>query len=95
LSKSSQLTEKFKDIQFLVVGVVFLDHYIHYDPTLESSSLETGLKPMVAIKESFSPGGAGNVAKALSFLGARVNLIGVTGEDGNAFELVEHLRILG
>lgn len=95
MNKSSRLTEKFKDIQVLVVGDVFLDHYIHYDPTLESSSLETGLKPVVAIKESFSPGGAGNVAKALSFLGARVNLVGVTGEDGNAFELIRALENLG
>lgn len=82
-------------IKVLVVGDVFLDHYIFHNPDLSTPSLETGLKPIVGVREEFFPGAAGNVAKALSMLGAEVYLVGVVGDDGNELELGRALRKYG
>lgn len=79
-------------IKVLVVGDLFLDRYFYYDPCLGSPSLETGIKPVVAIRESFAPGAAGNVAKDLSLFGSDVRIVSVVGEDGNAFELIKVLQ---
>lgn len=76
----------------LVIGDLFLDHYFYYDPNLGSPSLETGIKPVIAIRESFAPGAAGNVAKDLALLGADVKIVSVIGDDGNGFELVRALK---
>ncbi len=78
--------------KILVVGDLFLDRYVYYDPNLGQPSLETGIKPVVAVKEKFAPGAAGNVAKALSLFGAEVKIVSVIGEDGNALELIKALR---
>ncbi len=76
----------------LVIGDLFLDHYFYYDPNLGSPSLETGIKPITAIREAFAPGAAGNVAKDLALLGADVRIISAIGDDGNGFELVRSLK---
>ncbi len=79
----------------LIIGDLFLDHYFYYNPKLGSPSFETGIKPIIAVKESFAPGAAGNVAKDLALFGADVRIVSVTGEDGNAFELVKALQTQG
>ena len=81
--------------RILIIGDVFLDHYVYYDPKLGSPSLETSLKPVVAVREEFLPGGAGNVAKAFTLLGATVDLVGTIGNDGYGLELVRTFEKLG
>lgn len=76
-----------------MIGDLFLDHYFYYDPKLGTPSLETGITPIVAVKESFAPGAAGNVAKDLALFGADVRIVSVIGDDGNAFELVRALKV--
>ena len=75
-----------------VIGDVFLDHYIYYDSEKGEPSLETGIKPIVAVKEHFSPGAAGNVAKNLALLGLNTYIVGIIGNDGYGFELIESLK---
>ncbi len=82
-------------MKVIVIGDIFLDRYFYYNPQLGLPSLETGIKPIVTIDESFAPGAAGNVAKDLTLFGAEVRIASVIGEDGNAFELVKTLRLRG
>ncbi|MGC8545965.1 MAG: PfkB family carbohydrate kinase [Athalassotoga sp.] len=76
----------------LVIGDLFLDRYFYYDPNYGSPSLETGIRPIVAIRESFAPGAAGNVAKDFALFGADVRIVSAIGDDGNGFELVRALK---
>lgn len=79
-------------MKVVVIGDIFLDHYIYYDPEIGEPSLETMIKPIVAVKEHFSPGAAGNVAKNLSLLGLSTYIIGIIGNDGYGLELMDSLK---
>ncbi|MFO7882808.1 MAG: PfkB family carbohydrate kinase [Kosmotogaceae bacterium] len=82
-------------IKVLVIGDVFLDRYVYYDPNLSNPSLETGLETLVGIKEKYSPGAASNVAKNLTMLGAEAFLVGPVGFDGRFHELKNALNEFG
>jgi D-beta-D-heptose 7-phosphate kinase/D-beta-D-heptose 1-phosphate adenosyltransferase len=71
--------------RILVVGDAMLDHFIWGEVGRISPEAPV---PVVEFKrESFIPGGAANVARNLSTLGARTELFGVTGGDVSATEL--------
>jgi rfaE bifunctional protein kinase chain/domain len=74
--------------RLLVIGDVMLDHYLfgHVDRISPEAPV-----PVVAIsKEEYSLGGAGNVLKNSSALGAQAGLLTVTGDDPDG----EHLSRL-
>ena len=65
-----------------VVGDFCLDVYLTADPSFSEKSLETGLQTLPVVNQHYSPGGAGNVARNLTALGAgEVRGFGVTGND--------------
>lgn len=79
----------FSQASVLVVGDVMLDRYWFGDASRISPEAPV---PVVKIQElDERPGGAGNVALNLAALGAKVTLIGITGQDGAAVVLQEQL----
>ncbi|MGJ5814610.1 bifunctional heptose 7-phosphate kinase/heptose 1-phosphate adenyltransferase [Paludibaculum fermentans] len=76
----------------LVVGDVCLDRWCRYDPALSDPSRETGIPRIAVISRETTPGAAGTVASNLKALGVgRVSILGVRGDDGNGYELMQAL----
>ncbi len=75
----SPLLKKFARLRILVVGDVMLDHYIWGDATRISPEAPV---PVVDIaRDSWTAGGAANVALNLASLGARCTVAGFIGQD--------------
>ncbi|MES2218029.1 MAG: bifunctional D-glycero-beta-D-manno-heptose-7-phosphate kinase/D-glycero-beta-D-manno-heptose 1-phosphate adenylyltransferase HldE [Pseudomonadota bacterium] len=80
----------FSKAAILVVGDVMLDRYWFGDAARISPEAPV---PVVKVKQiDDRPGGAGNVALNIAALGAKVTLLGVTGNDAAATILVEQLK---
>lgn len=79
--------------RILVIGDIMLDEWIWGTVTRISPEAPV---PVVAVNDhSFTLGGAGNVANNLRSLGARVSLVGTTGEDRLAARVRELLDDIG
>lgn len=74
-----------KDARILVVGDVMLDHFLW--GKVSRISPEAPVPVVDFERESFMPGGAGNVARNLVSLGAQTELFGVIGSDIAARQL--------
>ncbi len=91
-----QLFEPAAAARIAVVGDFFLDKYLEVDPALEEPSVETGKVAHQVVAVRSSPGAAGTVVSNLAALGAgELHAIGMTGEDGEGFELRRGLERLG
>tara|TARA_B100000519_G_scaffold139380_1_gene120748 strand:+ start:3365 stop:4867 length:1503 start_codon:yes stop_codon:yes gene_type:complete len=89
--KTEMALPNFSQIKVLVVGDVMLDRY--WSGATARVSPEAPV-PVVNINDAEDrPGGAANVAINLSSLGAKVTLLGMTGNDANADALEK--RLLG
>ncbi len=85
--------EKFPGQQLLVIGDVILDRYWWGEASRLSPEAPV---PVVRRRRSTTrPGGAANTAANLAALGARVDLVGVVGEDPEASELKSALAEFG
>ena len=79
-----------------MVGDFFLDKYLDCDPLIEERSVETGRPAHQVTRIRTSPGCAGTVMCNLASLGAgALHAIGITGEDGEGFDLRRRLGDLG
>lgn len=87
-----QILNHISEVNILVVGDFFLDNYLILERELSEISLETGLEAYQVINFRNSPGAAGTVTANLRALGVNVLALGVTGDDGNGFELHERLK---
>ncbi len=85
--------EKIAAARVLVAGDLMLDRYWH--GATERISPEAPVPVVHVREEEGRPGGAGNVALNLAVLGARVTLLGVTGEDEAAGRLERALTEAG
>jgi len=84
----AEILDSFGDISLAVIGDYFLDKYLIIDPDLAELSLETGLDAHQVVAKRISPGAAGTVVANLHALGVGlIKAIGVTGCDGEGFEL--------
>ncbi|MCX8155765.1 MAG: PfkB family carbohydrate kinase [Verrucomicrobiae bacterium] len=81
------LVARYRQLRFAVVGDFCLDRYLEIDPSLQETSLETGLSVYNVTRVRAEPGGAGTVLNNLCALGAEVYPIGFHGLDGEGFEL--------
>ena len=86
LSELQHLLERCAGVNIAVVGDLMLDRYIYGEA--QRISPEAPIPVMSHRRESVMLGGAGNVARGLAALGARVELAAVCGEDAAANELV-------
>jgi rfaE bifunctional protein kinase chain/domain len=94
-SRLEEILSGFARLKILVVGDFFLDQYLVIEPRLVEISLETGLEAHQVVARRSSPGAAGTVCSNLAALGTRVEALGVVGEDGNGYELVQGLKSRG
>jgi rfaE bifunctional protein kinase chain/domain len=83
----------FPRLRLAVVGDYFLDKYLDIDPDLAETSVETGRTAHQAVAVRHSPGAAGTVVCNLAALGAgAISAIGLSGDDGEAYELRRDLK---
>ena len=93
---TSEIFARFPALRVLVVGDVCLDRWCTYDPELADPSRETGIPRVGVIATEVTPGAAGTVANNLASLGAgRVDVLGMIGNDGFAYELRRALSARG
>jgi len=87
-AKTRALLKKISRLRILVIGDIMLDHYVWGDATRISPEAPV---PVVEIKrDSYTPGGAANVALNCSALGAQASIAGFMGDD----EAGRHLQAL-
>lgn len=84
---------KFKTCRVLVIGDLMIDEFIR--GTVESVSREAPVPVLTMQDDRFALGGAGNLARNLAVLGARVEVIGVTGAGPNAGIMMDAFEELG
>jgi rfaE bifunctional protein kinase chain/domain len=87
------ITRRFAKTRVIVVGDVMLDHFLWGD--VSRISPEAPVPVVDYRRESFMPGGAGNVARNIAELGARAELLGVVGNDPAAAQLKSILKQQG
>lgn len=83
----------FSSAHVLVIGDIMLDRYWHGDTSRISP--EAPVPVVLVVDEEERPGGAANVALNIVALGARVTLLGVTGNDEHADMLQTTLEAAG
>lgn len=88
-----QLLEDMTRARVVLVGDLCLDAYWYADMTRSELSRETPRFPLPIVRETYSPGGAANVAANLSALGlGYVQAVGVIGEDWRGAILASELE---
>lgn len=88
-----RLLDRIVSLRLLVIGDVMLDHYVWGDATRISPEAPV---PVVRIeRDTYTVGGAGNVAHNLRALGAAVELVGTAGDDRDGTRLSELLTHAG
>lgn len=91
-----QILSAFERLRVALVGDFFIDDYLEIDPSLQETSLETGLTARQVVRLRRQPGAAGTVAANLRALGVgEVVCIGFVGDDGEGFELRRALDRMG
>ena len=94
-TRLKELLDNFSNISILVFGDFFLDYYIILQRALSEVSLETGLEAYQAVDQYKNPGAAGTVTNNLRAMRVNVFALGITGDDGNGYELRKRLKQLG
>ena len=79
--------------RLLVIGDVMLDRYLWGDATRISP--EAPVPVVHIVRETATVGGAANVANNIAALGAKVEVVGVIGQDENGATFRHHLRTAG
>lgn len=85
-----QLLQKIRSAKVLVVGDAMLDRYWYGDVERISPEAPVPVAVIRSAKELL--GGAANVARNVSVLGAHADLLSITGDDGEADTLEKLLR---
>ncbi len=85
-----KIIRNFNKAKILVIGDLILDEYIW--GSVERISPEAPVPVLWANKRTFVPGGTANVANNIRSLGAKVSLLGVTGDDANSKILFAELK---
>jgi D-beta-D-heptose 7-phosphate kinase/D-beta-D-heptose 1-phosphate adenosyltransferase len=92
-SKAKVLLRKVRSLRILVIGDVMLDHYIWGDATRISPEAPV---PVIDVsRDSWTAGGAANVAINLACLGARTTVAGYVGADDAGAKLRSVLKERG
>ena len=90
LSDLQHLLDRAAAVKIAVVGDLMLDRYVY--GAVERISPEAPIPVMSRSRETAMLGGAGNVARGLAALGARVELAAVCGEDAAANDLISLIQ---
>ncbi|MEM2915048.1 MAG: PfkB family carbohydrate kinase, partial [Candidatus Bathyarchaeia archaeon] len=93
LSRLKDILESLKNLSIMVVGDFCLDVYWYADMTRSDLSRETPHYTRPIVKETYSPGGSGNICCNVKALGVnKVFAVTVIGEDWRGQILKEKLR---
>jgi bifunctional ADP-heptose synthase (sugar kinase/adenylyltransferase) len=77
----------------VLVGDLFLDRYLEFDPALTEPSLETGLDALQITRVRSAPGALGTIINNLEALGVgKIVPITLIGDDGEGYELIQALK---
>lgn len=95
LQTMQDLMARASGAKITVVGDFCLDKYLYIDPKLDEPSLETGKTAYQVVGKGIYAGGAGNVASNLRGLTAQVKCVGIVGDDGEGYELLNVLNKMG
>ena len=95
IGKISQVLERTAQARIVVFGDFCLDKYLYIDPARDEESVETGLMAWQVHDKKKYPGAGGTVTGNLRALGAQVICIGLTGDDGEGYELRRALEAIG
>lgn len=88
-----ELLDSISRLHVLVVGDILLDHYLWGDANRISPEAPV---PVVCVeRDTYTVGGAGNVANNLRALGASVDIVGVAGDDADGDLLTSILSDAG
>jgi bifunctional ADP-heptose synthase (sugar kinase/adenylyltransferase) len=97
--KSDRLQDmirRFPQCRIAVIGDFFLDKYLDVDPALAEVSVETGKTAHQVVSIRTSPGAAGTIVNNLASLAAgEIHILGITGDDGEGYDLRKALHGLG
>jgi rfaE bifunctional protein kinase chain/domain len=89
----AEISAHYPELSIAIVGDFCLDRYLEIDPARQEISIETGLPVHNVIRVRAQPGGAGTVLNNLVALSiGEIIPVGVSGEDGEGWELYEALR---
>ncbi len=88
-----KITERFSKQKILVIGDFMIDEYIYGH--VERISPEAPVPVVLQERVSIFPGGAGNVVRNLSSLGAQVYIAGIVGNDTGSEILKDYFLNLG
>ncbi len=95
-TRLGQITRRFPKCRVAVLGDFFLDKYLDTDPELAQVSVESGKTAHQVVAIRTSPGAAGTIVNNLRALDAgRLYALGITGDDGEGYELRKCLAGLG
>ena len=86
---------RIQQLRIAVMGDFALDFYFDLQTSTGEFSLETAKEVHLASQPRAYLGGAGNVAKNLAVLGARVSAFGVRGNDLFGREMAHQMKTLG
>ena len=78
-----------------VFGDFCLDKYLYINSKRDEKSLETGLTAYQVEKKALFPGVGGTVANNLRTLDVHVQCVGLSGNDGEGYELIKGLNDIG
>ena len=88
---AAALVTAFKDAAVLIIGDVMLDEYIWGE--VRRISPEAPVPVVEALRRTYAPGGAANVALNVAALGGQAHLGGLVGEDYAAGQLKQALAL--
>lgn len=80
-----EILDSIRGLQVLVIGDMMLDHYVWGD--VHRISPEAPVPVVHASRNSYTAGGAANVALNLAALGVKASTVGVLGNDSHGHEL--------
>jgi len=78
-----------------VFGDYCLDKYMYIDPARDEDSVETGLTAYQVDRTVLYPGAGGTITNNLRALGAQVQCVGLLGNDGEGYDLLQCLQRIG
>lgn len=95
ISRITEALSRTNQAKIIVFGDYALDKYFYIDPENDEPSAETGLPAYQVSRKHLSAGVGGTITQNLRALGANVICIGITGNDGEGFELLSILDSIG
>ena len=87
-----ELLQDLNSAHLIVFGDFFLDLYLLLDRKISETSIETGIEAYQVTGTRKYPGAAGTVVSNLRALKVNVTAVGLTGDDGNGYDLRRRLQ---